>query len=193
MARQRNGQPLVYVEESTVKDLQRLQKALGQLADGPARKRKLNKRLSNAVRPILMDQRESIKAVDFLATDSRDYSRRARRTQGVTKTGRTRKGKGLRQAIAASIRVQTTQGPHAGVRIIQNATDPALNKIGRRLNYKGWVRHPLFGNTRHWYNTRTSNGTDWFWTPFAKRSDDIRRAVREVLDEELADVARQIR
>ncbi len=185
------GAPLVYIDQKGVKDLQALQGEIKKLADAPARRKALNKRLSQRVKPIITDQRAAANGITFSSTENRG-SRRAKRSAGVTKTGRARKGKGLRQQLASSIRLQVTQGKYAGIIIRQNSSDKDVNKIGRRLNYKGFIRHPLFGDKDHWYNTQTSNGVDWFWNPFNKRRGELRAAIKEVLDEELREVAKRI-
>lgn len=190
-AKPRNGQPLVYVDESSVKSLQALQATLASRADGKELNKALNKELSKIGQDIRNAQRANAKGLSFSRSGNTGTSR-ARRTQGVTASGRTRKGKGLRQELAASTRVQIRKGSGAGVRIIQNSTDPDVNKIGRRLNRRGKVRHPLFGNKEHWYDTTATNGTDWFWSPFADRQDAVRREIAAILDKWTRNLAQDI-
>lgn len=198
--------PLVYIEESSVKKLQAVQAELAKRADGKELAKALNKELSLAGRKIRDAQRKNAKALNFTRTSTSGTSR-AKRTAGTTRTGRARKGKGLRQELAASTRVQIRKGASAGVTILQNSTDKDVNKIGRRLNRRGKVRHPLFGmkapsgnlrqrvqdrKRQYWFDTTATNGTDWFWSAFAERRDDVREQVNAVLDRWTRDLARDI-
>ena len=182
------GQDLVYVDPNSVKALQKVAAELSSRADGKALKKELNKRLRTAVEPMRKDQQQAARDLAF----SNKPSRRARRTAGVTATGRARKGKGLRQEMAQTIRTTVSTGKYAGVRVQQRSTDRDVNRIAKALNRQGKVRHPLFGDTNHWYDTVAANAKGWFYAPFDRRSRQVTDEVRQVLDQQMKDLARDI-
>jgi hypothetical protein len=89
---------------------------------------------------------------------------------------------GLAARVAsATYRTQLKGGRNPGVRV--TATEKTgkpvdLNSIDRTGN----VRHPLYGNRRHWYATRAPAG--WFTTPATQAAeaarDDIEAAVTAI-------------
>lgn len=182
------GQDLVYVEPSSVKALQHLAAELNKQANGKELKKALNKRLRTAVEPMRKDQQQSARDLTFRST----ASRRAKRTTGITSTGRVRKGKGLRQEMAQTIRTTVSNGKYAGVRVQQRSTDRDVNRIAKSLNKRGKVRHPLFGNTDHWYDTSAPNAKGWFYRAFDRRGREITAEVRKVLDEQMQALARRV-
>lgn len=188
MAR-KSDRDLVYVEPSSVRALQRAAEEIASRGDGKDRKKRLNAALRQAVDPMRKDQQAAARGLNFGSNRS---SARARRTAGVTKTGRARKGKGLRQEIAQTIRTTISTGRYAGVRVQQRSRDRSVNGIAKSINRRGYVRHPLFGDKGHWYNTTATNGVGWFYQPFERRGPAIVNDVKRVLDKELADLARDI-
>lgn len=188
MASKGKGQDLVYIEPTSVKALQHLAAELGKAGNGKELKKALNKRLRTAVEPMRKEQQAAARGLQFKSTTSR----RAKRTAGVTATGRARKGKGLRQEMAQTIRTTVSNGRYAGVRVQQRSTDTDVNRIAKALNKSGKVRHPLFGDTNHWYDTSAPNAKGWFYEAFDRRGREITGEVRKVLDSELEALARRI-
>lgn len=180
---------LVYVEPQSVKALQRLSAELGKRADGKQRKKELNKRIRKAVEPMRKDQQQGARGLAF---KSEGGSARARRTAGVTKTGRASKGKSLRDEMAQTVRTTISTGKYAGVRVQQRSKFPDVNNIAKSLNKTGKVRHPLFGNTAHWYDTSAPNAKGWFYGPFDRRGRQVVAAVRDVLNDEMKSLGRKI-
>jgi len=190
----------VEIDPKSIKALREVQAEIAKRADGKALTRKLNKKLSAAAKRIQAEQRRNAGDLDFESSSSGSSGtsrfNRTQRTAGVTAKGKKRQGRGLRAEIAATIRVKISKdnkgGSGSGVRIVQSSGDKDVNKIAKRLNRKGFVRHPLFGDKEHWYNTKAANGTDWFWQPFADQRDNVRREIGEALDEFARDLARDI-
>jgi hypothetical protein len=90
-----------------------------------------------------------------------------------------RRGAGLRETIAAGVRLQITA---KGVRIIASSDRlPEKQKtLVRRLDSdKGW-RHPVFGDREVWVHQR---GGPWFAETIKKRAPDFRAAIVEAMEE----------
>ncbi len=93
-------------------------------------------------------------------------------------------GGGLADIVArSSIGTRTRlSGKNVGVEI--KGTSGRLRNL-RNLN-AGRLRHPLFGNRKHYYEQPVEPG--FFDDPIEKRADEIRRGIEEVM----ADVARKV-
>jgi hypothetical protein len=196
---------LVYIEPKSVKALQDLAKEFKQRGDGKALKKELNREIKAATKPLEAAIKANARGMEFANKGLRAEgikrdgsfefsSTRSRRTAGVTKTGRERRGKGLRQSLEQGVKTEVSYraGPGAGVRIRLKSSDPEINQLGRILNRRGFIRHPLFGDTDHWFNTTARNGKDWFFSPVEKRRDDVVRGVKEAVDRMLNRLAKDI-
>ena len=190
MSKGRSGD-LVYIEPSSVKALQRVARELKERGDGKALKKELNAEIKEATRPLERAIKANARGLEFRGTSRGE---RARRTAGVTKTGRARRGKGLRESLEQGIKTEVSYraGAGAGVRIRLKSSDAEVNRLGSALNRRGKIRHPLFGNTDHWFDTVASNGKDWFWSPVAEHRDDVVRGVKKAVDRMLDKLARDI-
>jgi hypothetical protein len=112
---------------------------------------------------------------------------RERKVYGRRGTGqyRTKKrmGRGLRKSIAVGVRTQISTGANtAGVRVRLASKDPEVNLLGKRLNQKGAIRHPLFGDKDHWYETRATGSKGWFYSAAAPHRKIVATRVQRVLD-----------
>lgn len=90
-----------------------------------------------------------------------------------------RRGAGLRETIAAGVRLQVTA---KGVRIIASSDRlPEKQKsLVRRLDSdKGW-RHPVFGNRDVWVAER---GGPWFGATIKPKAPAFRAAILEAMEE----------
>lgn len=185
-----SGSQLVYVEPQSVRALQDLARTFRTHADGKALKKELNKRIKDATKPIVSDMQANARSLAF----TKNSGARARRTAGLTKTGRVRKGKGLRTSLAAGIKTEISyrSGAGAGVRIRLKSSDTEVNQLGAALNRRGKIRHPLFGNTDYWYDTTASNAKDWFYRPVDKHRAQVVAGVKEAIDDTLRQIARDI-
>ena len=87
---------------------------------------------------------------------------------------------GLAERVAgATYRVQLKGGRNPGVRITvtEKTGKPVdLNSIDRTGN----VRHPLYGNRRHWYTTRAPQG--WFTQPAMAAAPEVRKELEAAVD-----------
>lgn len=191
MASRASKGDLVYVEPRSVKALQDLAKEFKQRGDGKALKKELNAEIKKATKPLEQAIKANARGLEFTGSGS---GQRARRTAGVTRTGRARKGKGLRQSLEAGVKTEISYraGAGAGVRIRLKSPDAEVNRLGSALNRRGFIRHPLFGNTDHWYNTQSRNGKDWFFSPVSTHRDDVVRGVKAAVDRMLNRLAKDI-
>ena len=191
MPRSTGKQELVYIEPSSVKALQRLARELKERGDGKEVKKRLNRAIKDATAPLERDIKDNARGLTFTGRGSGD---RARRTATVTKTGRQRKGIGLRDAMVKGIKTEISYraGAGAGVRIRLKSSDADVNRIGRAINRRGKVRHPVFGDRENWADTIATNGKDWFYGPVPKHRDDVTREVKRAIDAELNKLARDI-
>lgn len=177
----RREDSLVYIDPRSVKELQALGKALAAKADGKALKKALTKELKAATKPMVTEMQANARALAFASTSTRT-GQRARRTAGVTKTGRTKRGIGLRDAMAKSIKTEVLYGAtSAGIRVRSRSTAEGVNGIARQINRLGKVRHPVFGNREKWADTLTRNGKGWFTRAGDKHQDDVVAGVKKVL------------
>jgi len=185
----------VYVDEKSVKDLQAIGAYLKSVSD-PSHRKALTKQLGQEIReaaePMRRDIAQAARDLKFERT-SRAGASRSRREGRTLKSGRFKAGRGLRDGIAQGIRTQINMGrTAAGVRIRLASKDPVINRLGKVVNNKGKIRHPLFGDTEHWYDTQTTNGRGWFYNAAYphRRATEVR--VRRVLDKWVDDIARGI-
>jgi len=191
--RARGGQ-LVYIEPASVRALQETTRVLRSMADTKHSKsllKEMNKEIREAVQPVVDDQAKAARGMNFQRTSKQGGSRAAR-TARTLKSGKVKRGRGLREEMARSIRIQISRGANStGVRIRHASRDADVNVIARRLDSKGKVRHPLFGNKAHWYETQ-SDGIGWFTATGERRLPWVRRNLSEVLDRWVRDLARGI-
>jgi len=192
VANRAKGNDLVYIEPSSVKKLQNLGAEFKRAgANGKELRKELNAAIKKATGPLERDIKSNARGLTFTGSGS---GGRARRTAGVTKTGRTRKGKGLRQSLEQGIKTEVSyrQGAGAGVRIRLKSSDAEVNRLGAALNRRGKIRHPLVGNTDHWFDTVASNGKGWFWKPVDKHRPAVVRDVKAAVDAMLQKLARRV-
>jgi len=202
----------VYVDEKSVKDLQAIGAHLKSVSD-PSHRKALTKQLGQEIReaaePMRRDIAQAARDLKFERT-SRAGASRSRREGRVLKSGRFKAGRGLRDGIAQGIRTQINMGrTAAGVRIRLASKDPVINRLGKVVNSKGKIRHPLFGKKgptgtrreirrerkakkQYWFDTKTTNGRGWFYNAAYphRRATEVR--VRRVLDKWVDDIARGI-
>ncbi len=94
---------------------------------------------------------------------------------------------GLRQSIAAAIKVEIKTGSRAAVRIKvdEKKLPPDQQTLPRRLDDpRGW-RHPVFGDREVWVRQQ---GGPWFESTIRRHLDATRKAVLAAMDE----VAREL-
>ena len=183
---------MVYIDEASVKNLQQAAAAIKSMAD-PASRKSLTKRMNAEIRaaaePMRRDIAQAAKDLKFERTSKQGGSR-ARREGRTLKSGKFKAGRGLRDGIAFGIRTQINTGrTSAGVRIRLASKDPVINRLGKVLNSKGTIRHPLFGNTGHWYETKSKGGRGWFYDAAYPHRKPIAARVSRVLDKWVKDLA----
>lgn len=106
---------------------------------------------------------------------------KASATVGVEKAREraARRGTGLRETIAAGVKLQITA---KGVRIIASSarlSDDQKSLVRRLDSDKGW-RHPVFGNRKVWVHER---GGPWFAETIKPKGPAFRAAVVEAMEE----------
>jgi hypothetical protein len=101
--------------------------------------------------------------------------------------GRRPQERGLRRGIARGIKVQLAASQNAkrvGV-VIKSSGSPlsaAQKPLVRRWNKPSGWRHPLFGNTEHWYPQK---GRPYWGSVMSRQKAELERRVRQALDEAL--------
>lgn len=186
---------LVYIDEDSVKNLQQAAAAIKAMAD-PAKSKSLTKRMNAEIReaaePMRRDIAEAARGLKFQRTSKAGASR-SRRTGRTLKSGRFKSGRGLRESMAVGIRTQINTGrTAAGVRVRMASKDADVNRIGKVLNNRGEVKHPLFGKGENKYATRATNGRGWFYDAAYPHSRAVKARVTRVLDRWVSDLARGI-
>jgi hypothetical protein len=175
---------LVYVDEKSVRDLQNLAKAFKAQSDkrpSPLTKM-LNKEIRDAAEPMRADIATAAEKLTFQRTSKQGGSR-ARRTGRTLKSGKFKAGRGLRKSIAVGVRTQISTGRNtAGVRVRLASKDPEVNLLGKRLNQKGAIKHPLFGKGPAIYETRATGSKGWFYSAAAPHRKIVSKRIQRVLD-----------
>lgn len=183
---------LVYVDPDSVKALQNLSKTIRASADRKELTKALNKQIRAAAEPMRRDIAQAADNLTFERTSKAGASR-GRRTGRTLKSGKFKAGKGLRKSISAGVRTQISTGANtAGVRVRLASKDPDVNLLGKRLNQKGKIRHPLFGDKDHWYETVAAGSRNWFYDAAYPHRELVSRRVRKVLTDWTNDLARRI-
>jgi hypothetical protein len=187
------GTSLVYVDQKSLNDLQRVAKALNSSENKKQLQADLNKAIRAAASPLVRDLQGAARGIKVQG-QGRGYSRYGRRNAKLTKTGKIRKGTnaGLRDTIAKNIQTDINKSANAaGVRIIlARRTPDDVANLARKMN-KGQWRHPLFGNRKRWY-TSTVSDPGW-WDDTAKAGlPKAQQNVRRVLDAYTRRLASQI-
>lgn len=109
--------------------------------------------------------------------EGREYVRRRRKTLSGFKSESVADRV---EAARYSVRRVPKRTNQAGIRV--TATSRKGKSIDLDSLDRGRLRHPLFGNRRHWYNQTVPAG--WFTRPMAANADNVQReleqAVREI-------------
>jgi hypothetical protein len=183
---------LVYVDPDSVKALQDLSKVIRASADRKELTKALNKEIRKAAEPMRADIATAAEKLTFRSTSKAGASR-ARRTGRTLKSGKFKAGRGLRKSISIGVRTQISTGANtAGVRVRLASKDPEVNLLGKRLNQKGRIRHPLFGDKDHWYETTATGSRNWFYDAAYPHRELVSRRIRKVLSDWTTDLARRI-
>jgi hypothetical protein len=181
--------PLIYVEKESLLKLQKIQGELKKSKRGKELNKMLNKQLRVITKPIESDIRQAAKGLQFERTSK--ASSRANRGKYVTKGGKQKLGRGLREEIDKGVKTKIDKRPNsAGVRIAEESRLKEVNRIARSFNKRGAVSHPLFGNRNSWHLTKTSNGREWWDKAAAKELPGVRKKIEVVVDEWLRNIAR---
>jgi len=182
----RGGQ-LVYIEEDSVKALQALGARLKERADGKYLTKQMNKDIRKAATPLLNDLKSAARELQFESSTAHTITSRSERKTKMTKKGKLKAGRGLRQEMAFGLRVQINKSKNsAGIRIRLASKDPDVNRLGSVLNRKGEIKHPLFGNKDFWYVTKSPGSQNWFYGTGQKHLPATRKAIERTLNDWVA-------
>ncbi|WP_219512720.1 hypothetical protein [Nonomuraea ceibae] len=184
-----------------------LAKRLKSAGDGKALRKELLKAIRTGAKPALADTRQAVRNIPV--TGARGGGRRQRENaqfrdsfgkvldradeselgsdELVAKEerarARARRGSGLRDSVARSLRLNVKTGSRtARVRIEVDAAKLPEDQrsLPRHLdNPKGW-RHPRFGDRRHWYPQK---GRPWFEVTIRKHLPALRAHVLKAMDD----------
>jgi hypothetical protein len=184
---------LVYIDEKGLQQLQRAQAMIAKTANSKELTKRLNAKIRVAAKPIETDLKKAAQDLNFTST-SRAGGSRANRNSRKLKSGKWKQGRGLREDMAFGIKTKVSKSASsAGVRILENHPQTAVNRIARAINSKGRVRHPLFGNKDYWYMTKTTNGKGWFDKTGVKHVPHVRAYVNTIVRDFTDDLARKIK
>jgi hypothetical protein len=191
---------LVYVDEKSVRDLQNLAKAIkAQGEQKPSMLTKmLHREIVEAAEPMRADIATAAERLNFTREGRASISRSSKGRR--LKSGKRAKKRGLRAEIAFGVRTQIDKGKYtAGVRVRLASKQEDVNLIGKRINQKGEVRHPVrYGprwqnqNRKIWRATKTTNGKGWFYRAADPHRAIVSRRVQRVLDNWTRKMAREI-
>lgn len=184
-----------------------LSKRLKEAGNGKDLRKQMLKAIRTGAKPALADTRQAVRKIPV--TGARGGGRRQREKQAFGAAfdpvhdrateeemasdefagkedrarSRARKGAGLRDSIARSLRLVVKTGSKtARVRIEVNAAKLPEDQrsLPRHLdNPKGW-RHPLFGNRERWF---TQKGQPWFRVTIERHLPKIRDDIQQALDD----------
>jgi hypothetical protein len=184
---------LVYVDERGVRQLQNAAAKMKASGQSKELTKMLNKRIRVATKPIETDLKNAAKDLTFVSTSRRGGSR-GNRSGRTLKSGKFKRGRGLREEMQFGIKTRVDKGVNsAGVRILEAHPKTEVNRIARAINSKGQVRHPLFGNKDHWYMTKTTNGQGWFDKTGQNKMPQVRASVNAVVVDFTNEIARKIK
>lgn len=179
---------LVYVEEDSVRKLQAVDRALRTLSTEHRKTivREMNKAIKASTKKTENDIKSAAENLQFKPSGSSGLGTgksRAERSAKYTKTGKYKLGRGLRQEMAFGVRTQMDRSKYsAGIRIRMASKLPDVNRLAKLSNNRGYIRHPLFGNKKYWYETQVTGGKDWFTKAAAPSLPGVRREVASTLD-----------
>lgn len=179
-----------------VEDFRRLARDFNR-AGARGLKSRLNAGLYRSARPAITAAKQSAATTLPQGGGKRRRVTRLRRTGTVDIGGRqyvrrrrvatrsTTENESLAKRVEqAKFTVKTRGGRNPGIRI--TATGKGKKKIDLNALDRGVVRHPLFGNRRHWYAQRVT--PLWFTRPMEANSGNVLRE----LEQAVADIERDI-
>jgi hypothetical protein len=153
-------------------------------------RKSLRQKISAAGGPVVDDVKQAVRDLQVTSSHGGGTGQRRKHNVGRAKASAKtdlakarkrmeRRGAGLRETVAAGVRLQTTA---KGVKII--ATSDRLPESQKSLprhldSDKGW-RHPVFGDTNKWVHQR---GGPWFAATIKPKAPAFRAACLEAMDE----------
>jgi hypothetical protein len=153
-------------------------------------RKRLRQKVSAAGKPIVDEVKQAVRELQVTSSHGggtaqrRKYNvSRAKATAKVTlekaRERAERRGAGLRETIAAGVRLQINA---SGIRFIASSArlPESQRTLPRHLDSeKGW-RHPVFGNRDNWV---TEHGGPWFAETIKPHAPDFRAAVVDAMEE----------
>jgi len=85
------------------------------------------------------------------------------------------------------IRTKRSTGKNPGLRLVGKAKTPEGKDRDLASLNRGRLRHPLYGNRKHWYDQQVSPG--WWDEPLLESAPQAREEIVKALD----DVAKRMR
>lgn len=114
-------------------------------------------------------------ATERVTIDGQEYVRRRRKVLGTLA-----QSESLAERVAAArFPVKMIGGRHPTIRI--TATAKGNKKVDLESLDDGDLRHPLFGNRKHWYAQRVPSG--WFTTPMRENAKVVEKELKKAVDE----------
>ena len=161
----------------------------------PAMSKAINKRLTQAVKPLVKAQRDEVKAVSTSVSSTGagsatryDAARKSRRNQGpltlrqhTSLMGRS----GLRESVARTVRVVNRsrgQSHQLTVKSEGSRMPGGQRMLPVHMN-KGTWRHPVFGNRNAWVDQKVTPG--WFDKPVETHRNRIFEQIERAIDDAL--------
>lgn len=150
----------------------------------------LRQKITAAGAPVVEDVKQAVR--DLQVTSSHGGGTSQRRGFNVTRAKASaktdlmkarqraeRRGAGLRETVAAGVRLQVTA---KGVKIVASSArlPDSQKSLPRHLDSdKGW-RHPVFGNKENWVHQR---GGPWFAATIKPKAPAFRAAIVDAMEE----------
>lgn len=178
--------------------------------DGKALRKELLKGIRDGARPALADTRKAVKSIPV--TGSRGGGRRQRERRKLDQSldriykriddqdfeelveaeekakARAKRGTGLRDSVARSLRLVTKTGsrlPRVRIEVDASKMPEDQRTLPRHLDSaKGW-RHPRFGDREHWYHQQ---GKPWFSVTIERHAPAVRASILKAMD----DIAKKV-
>lgn len=150
----------------------------------------LRQKIAAAGAPVVEDVKNAVRDLQVTSSHGGGTGQRRKHNVGRAKASAktdlnkareraARRGAGLRETIAAGVRIQVTA---KGVKIIASSSrlPDSQKSLPRHLDSdKGW-RHPVFGNTENWVHQR---GGPWFAATITPKAPAFRAACVEAMEE----------
>lgn len=100
--------------------------------------------------------------------------------------------RGSRVKQVVQVRTGNDPGVTVGVRYGKRGTGLGASNA-RMANLHGVIRHPLFGDREHWFNTRVPGAEGWFDRTYGGAAPRSRAAIEQVMEDTVRRIIEEAR